>query len=235
MSLQLGESMTIGRVTKCALGPNGTVAGTHDENPCLNTMICKVEFPGGQLKDCAANVIVENMLTQVDLDGHSLRMMEAMIDHQKDEAVAVPKTNKCVATSSGQKRLRKTVGCSLLVKWADMSETWMPLKDMKESHPVEMAEFAKAQSVADEPAFPWWVPCTLQKRDIALSKINARIRKTTHKHGVEMLTSVDNANEIDRCNDNAFWKHALAKEMTEVGVAFEVLEGASRLPSDGAR
>jgi hypothetical protein len=55
--------------------------------------------------------------------------------------------------------MRKTsVGCKLLVKWADASETWIPLKDMKESHPIEMAEFAKAQSIADEPAFAWWVP-----------------------------------------------------------------------------
>ena len=38
VSLQLGESMTVGRVTKRALGPDGTVAGTYDENPCLNTM-----------------------------------------------------------------------------------------------------------------------------------------------------------------------------------------------------
>jgi hypothetical protein len=61
--------------------------------------------------------------------------------------VAVPKTDKCVTTSSGQKRLRKTTaGWLLLVKWADASETWIPLKDMKESHPVKTAEFAKGRS-----------------------------------------------------------------------------------------
>jgi hypothetical protein len=73
--------MTIGRATKRALSPNRTVAGAYDENPCLNAMIHKVEFPDRQLKDYAANVIAENMLTQVDSDGHSLTMMEAIIDH----------------------------------------------------------------------------------------------------------------------------------------------------------
>jgi hypothetical protein len=63
-----------------------------------------------------------------------------------------------------------------------------------------------------------------------LSKINARIRKTTHKHGVETLTSVDNANEVDRRNNNTFWKDALAKEMTEVGVAFEALKESIKAP-----
>jgi hypothetical protein len=82
----------------------------------------------------------------------------------------------------------------------------------------------KARSNSDEPAFAWWVPYTLRKRDIILSKINARIRKTTHKYGIEIPTSVENAMGIDRSNNNTFWKDALAKGMTEVGVAFEVIE-----------
>ena len=48
VSLQLGENISVGKVTKRALGPNGTVAGTYDDNPCLNTMIYEVEFPDGQ-------------------------------------------------------------------------------------------------------------------------------------------------------------------------------------------
>ena len=43
----------------------------------------------------------------------------------------------------------------LLVHWKDGSETWVPLKDMKESHPIEVAEFAKARGVADEPAIAY--------------------------------------------------------------------------------
>jgi hypothetical protein len=132
-------------------------------------------------------------------------MMEAIVDYRKDETVAVPKTDKYLTTTSGQQRMRKTtVGWKLLVKWADESESWIPLKDMKESHPIETAEFAKARSIADESAFAWWVPYTLRKRDIILSKINARIRKTTHKYGIEIPTSVDNAMEIDRSNNNTF-------------------------------
>ena len=101
---------------------------------------------------------------------------------------------------------------------------------MKESHPIETAEFAKARSIADKPAFAWWVPYTLRKRDIILSKISARIRKTTHKYGIEIPTSVEHAYDIDRANSNTLWKDALALEMTEVGVAFEVLEEEMKAP-----
>jgi len=41
----------------------------------------------------------------------------------------------------------------MLVRWKDNSETWMPLKDMKESYPIETAEFAKSRGIDDEPAF----------------------------------------------------------------------------------
>jgi hypothetical protein len=201
VSLQLREGMTVGKVTKRALGPDGTVTGTYDENPMLNTITHEVEFPDGQFKEHTANVVAENMLTQVNSDGFSLTMMEAIIDHQKDETVGVPKANKCLTTPSGQKRLQKTtVGWSLLVKWADDSKTWIPLKYLKESHPVETAEFARARDIASEPAFAWWAPHTLRKRDIILSKFNARIRKTTHKHGIEIPTSIENSVEIDRTN-----------------------------------
>jgi hypothetical protein len=212
-SLQMGESMTVGRATKQALGPDGTVAGAHDENPCLNVMIYEVEFPDGTLKEPAASATAENVPCQVDSDGFSLTVMKAITDYQNDDAAAVPKTNKHVITPSGQKRMRKTtVGWSLLVKWADGSESWMPLKDLKESHPIEMAEFAKARGIADEPAFAWWAPHRLRKRDVMLSKIKARIRKTTHKHGIETPSSLEHADEINRRNSKPSGKMLLLRK-----------------------
>ena len=231
VSLQIGEEMSVGKVTRRALGPDGTIAGTYDTNPYLNSMIYEVEFPDGQIREYAANVIAENMLTQVDSDGFSTTMLEAIIDYRKDEATAVPKADMYVVTSRGQKKLRKTtIGWSLLVKWADQSESWIPLKDLKESHPCEAAEFAKARGIADEPAFAWWVPYTLRKRDVILCKIKARIRKTTHKYGIEIPNNVEHAMKIDMNNSNTLWRDALAKEMTEVGVAFEVLAEGQRAP-----
>ena len=49
--------------------------------PFLNSIIYDVEFPDGQVKEYAANIIAENMLTQVDSDGMSTTLMEAIVDH----------------------------------------------------------------------------------------------------------------------------------------------------------
>jgi hypothetical protein len=231
VSLQLGDDMALGKVTQRAVGPDGNVAGTYDDNPMLNTMIYEVEFPDGQMKEYAANIIAENMLTQVDSEGYSTVLMQGIIDFQKDDAVAVSKTDMYVVTPRGQKRMRKTTqGWKLLIQWAGGSESWIALKDMKESHPVEVAEFARARGIHDEPAFSWWVPYVIRKRDVILSKLKARIRKTTHKYGIEIPTSLEHAYEIDRENKNTIWRDALAKEMLNIGIAFEVLDEGKQAP-----
>ena len=71
------------------------------------------------------------------------------------------------------------------------------------------------------------MPYTLRKRDVILSGEKGRIRKTTHKSGVEVEVprDVQHAMELDRKNGNSYGVIALALEMKNVGVAFEVLGG----------
>ena len=85
--------------------------------------------------------------------------------------------------------------------------------DMKESHPVEVAEYASARGIDKEPAFQCWVPHTLKKRRVILSALKKRIWKTTHKYGIELPTSVEHAFELDRKMETTSgrkhlrWKH----------------------------
>ena len=73
--------MVTGKVTQRTIGPDGQVTGTYDNNQYPNSIIYGVEFPNGQVKEYAANIIAENMLTQVDSDGMSTTLMEAILDH----------------------------------------------------------------------------------------------------------------------------------------------------------
>ena len=104
-------------------------------------------IPDGQVKEYAANIIAENMLTQVDSDGMSTTLMEAIVDHRRDDEKALQHHDKYVQTKNGRRHLRKTTkGWELLIKWKDKSESWIKLADMKESHPVEVAEYARARA-----------------------------------------------------------------------------------------
>ncbi len=70
----------------------------------------------------------------------------------------------------------------------------------------------------------------MRKRDVILAAIKSRIRKTTHKYGIEIPTSIAHSNEIDTANGNTFWRDALAKEMLNIGIAFEILPDGKMCP-----
>jgi hypothetical protein len=87
------------------------------------------------------------MLSQVDHEGHNIMLMREIIDYKRDEATAVPIHDKYLTTRSGQGRLRKTTQAwSFLVSWKDGTESWVKLTELKDSYPMELAEFAKARS-----------------------------------------------------------------------------------------
>ena len=91
------------------------------------------------------------------------------------------------------------------------------------SHPIELAEYARAQRLHQEPAFKWWVLSVLSERQAIVSKVNAR-GHVTHKHGVQVPRTVQQAYNIDERNGDTVWTKAIAKEMTNVAIAFNILE-----------
>jgi hypothetical protein len=104
----------------------------------------------------------------------------------------------------------------------------MSLAKLKESNPVKVADFAISEGIDDEPAFAWWIPFTLRKRDRIIAFVNSRITKTSHKYGCEIPHTIKQAYAIDRKNGNDLWRQAIDKEMQNLKVAFDILpEGSS--------
>ena len=208
----------------------GREIGTYYDNPIVNSQVYKVEFQDGTVKEYAANVIADNIYSQVDQEGFMYTMFDSILDFRTDDS-AVTHKDKYVTTKRGQHRLRKTtVGWKLLVLWKNGTQQWIPLKDMKESHPVDVAEFAVATGIDTEPAFCWWVPYTLRKRDAILAAVRLRARKRTHKYGIELPYTAEEALELDKKNGNDFWEKAIAKEMRNNAIAFQILESDENVP-----
>ena len=90
-------------------------------------------------------------------------------------------------------------------------------------------DYSETQGIKNEPAFAWWVPFTLRKRDVVISAVKLRVRKTTHKYRIQrQLTK--HAKEIDGRNNNQAWQDAIDLEMKNVGVAFKILESEKHVP-----
>ena len=94
---------------------------------------------------------------------------------------------------------------------------------MKESNPVDIAEFPKAEGINGEPAFSWWVPYMLTKQYVIISSIKLIVIKTMNKYRIKIRTSVDYAYKIDKKNKDTFWRDAIRKEMHNVGIDFDIL------------
>ena len=228
--LPQGEDLRAALVLGRAVDEQGRAIGNWNNNPLLNTLIYDVEFPDGEVKKYAANIIAENVLSQCDPDGHYSRTVASILDHKRDGS-AVTKANKYITNKHGRRKLRQTtVGWSFKVRWNDGSEEWIPLKLLKECNPVDVAEYVNARGIQDEPAFCWWVPYTLRKRDIIVSAISSRVRKRSHKYGVEIPNSVEDAKRIDAKNGNTLWCDAINKEMSNVGIAFQILGPGEKAP-----
>ena len=57
------------KVSGRTVGPYGKTIGTFHDTTIFNSIIYDVEFPDGEVKEYSANVIDENMLSQVDNEG----------------------------------------------------------------------------------------------------------------------------------------------------------------------
>ena len=196
---------------------HGRPIGKRDPNPILDTRFYDVLYPDGSTESLAANLIAENLYSQVDTEGNSYAIVKDIIGHRKTKD-AVLRTDP--DWLNGRKR-HTTVGWEHECELSDGSTVWIPLKDLKNDSPVQLAEYAVAAGLAKEPAYAWWVPHTLRKRGVILAKVKSCYWKRTHKYGIELPKTVQEALEIDRRTGTDFWRKAIEKEMKNVRIAFE--------------
>jgi hypothetical protein len=213
-----------GRVTKRAKGLYGEEVGRAHTNPLFDTREYVVEFTDGTEENYFANVIAENMFAQVDGEGRQYLLMKEITDHRRNES-AVRADDGFIITRNGNKVPKKTtVGWELMVTWKDGSSDWIKLKDIKDSYPVQVAEYAVTNNIAHEPAFNWWVHDVLRKRNRIISKVKSKYWRTTHKFGIRVPKSVEEALQIDEETNTDLWRKALAKEMSKVRVAWKTVD-----------
>ena len=86
---------------------------------------------------------------------------------------------------------------------------------------MQVAEYAVSARVADEPAFAWWVPFALKKRNRIIAKVKSKYWVKTHKFGIKIPKTVEEARAIDAENGNTLWWDAICEEIRNVRPVFE--------------
>jgi hypothetical protein len=228
VQLSKGNEVVTGIVKRRKLNGRVTAGKTH-ANPIPDTRTYDVQFPDVSSAEYSANIIAQNMYSQCDSEGYQFLLLNAIVGHESDDTAV--KRVDMYARHGHNKHLQKTTkGWKLCVKWKDGTTTWVRLADVKESNPVEVAEYAIAQGTHDEPAFLWWVLYTIKRRNRIIGAINARYHKQMHKFSIEIPKDYDECVRLDTINGNTLWQDAVRDEMKKVHIAFKQLKPDEVVP-----
>ena len=213
-----------GKVTTRLRDAEGRPIGTANSNPMLDTRKYEVEFRDGKSEALTANLIAQHIYSQIDEEGARHVLLEEIKDHRRTND-AIDKSEAIMVRKNGVKRRRHTTkGWQMLCLWKDGSTNWVALKDVRQSYPVLVAEYAYANKIHDEAAFAWWIGDVIKKRDRILSKVKSKYWERTHKFGIRIPKLVEEALAIDRAEGNNLWWEAICKEMRKVRPACEKWE-----------
>ncbi len=79
--------------------------------------------------------------------------------------------------------------------------------------------------IDNEPAFKWWVPLVMQKRNQMINKVKKKYQQTTHKFGNRIPKTIKEALRLDEENSNHLWADAIHKEMSIAKVLYIPISG----------
>ena len=168
-------------------------------------------FDDETTKDFAANVIAENLISVSGDESHSNHFLNEIIDHRTNGKTVI-KDDGMISQNVRPAMRKTTKGWFLCVRWKDYSTSWVPLKDRKESNPLDVSEYAVANKLVIEPVFQWWVPTALRRHDRIISKLHTRYMKRFQKFGIDLPKTTKEAYQLDGNKNNTKWADAIVKK-----------------------
>ena len=95
------------------------------------------------------------MFTQVDSEGHHYQLLQEITNHMKYRS-EIPISDGMICSHNGNMFPKKAMqGWYLLVEWKDRYSSWVLLKYLKASNPVELAEYTVGNRLDVHPTFKW--------------------------------------------------------------------------------
>jgi hypothetical protein len=200
-----GETPMIAKVVGRKRDKDGNPIGEKADNPVLDTREYLVRFQDGTEEAHVLNKIAQALYSELDEEGHRWYTFKEIVAHKRG--------------SGGR---GKTKGWLLEILWQNGMTSWETLTSIKEMNMPKAAEYAVENQLEKEPAFSYWVPHAMKKRGRIIKQVMRRRKNNKFKYGIEVPRTVQRAIEIDKHNGNELWQAAIKKEMSKVGIAFDI-------------
>ena len=86
------------------------------------------------------------------------------------------------------------------------------------------------QDIGNIPGFFLRVPYIIWKIDFNIVDANSNVRKSTHKHGIDVPSSAYHTKKIDESNGKTLWMDAINNYMETVFFTSDTLEPVKHIP-----
>ena len=153
---QGGDRPQFARVKKRLKDANGRPILVVNNKPILDSRKYEVEYCDGYVAAMAANVITENLLTQVDQEVIIFVLIKSITDTRTRGTQTLQKDVFVITKSGTKRRKNRTKVWEVCIQWKDGSTTQNKLKDIKDSYLVQTAEYAVENIILEDPEFIWW-------------------------------------------------------------------------------
>lgn len=112
--------------------------------------------------------MAQAIYAQCDVYGNKYVFFECFVEIQKyPTGLSLDKQD---AIHNGKEYMQCTTkGWFVSCKWKDSSTSWEKLSNMKESHPLQIAEYAVAMGIDHEQGINWWILHMLKKHDTIIA------------------------------------------------------------------
>ena len=108
-----------------------------------------------------------------------------------------------------------------MVLLEDGSTNWIQIKEIKDSNPIEVAEYAVVNHIQYEPAFAWWVSKVTMRSNRIISKVKLKDWRTTHKFSIHLPKTDKEEFRFEKEAGNYYWERAPNKEISKVKVVWQ--------------
>ncbi len=107
----------------------------------LDTQEYKVQLEDGTYDSYFANIIAKNLYSQCNAEGREFNAIREIVGHKTD-GHAIAKADGYTYVRRQQQPKKTTAGWHIEVAFSNGMTAWLPLKDVKERIPIELAEYA---------------------------------------------------------------------------------------------
>ena len=223
MYLPHGDRTEIAKVLGRKRDNDGNFIGRKHQNPILDSRVYVVEFSDGDQQEISFNVLAEHLFSQVDEEGNMTKLFKGIVGHRRKQN-AIDKADQYRYVNGRKIKKKTTTGWDIEIEWVDGTTSWLPMKEVKATNSIELAQYAVENKIDHEPAFDWWVKPTLKRKRRLIKLSKMRHKKSGYKFGIRVPQSIEEALELDRLNNNDLWYQAIKKELEKVRVVFKLLD-----------